>query len=60
MKAIICDAPVLLARCMGKSFKLQVDVSLVVADWVLLQEDDFDFSSKKFNRHHLNHSVVEK
>lgn len=38
MKAIICDAPVLLAP-----FRLQVDVSHVVADRVLLQEDAFGF-----------------
>lgn len=66
VKAILCEAPVLTAPRMGDAFKLQVDASHVGAGGVLLQEDAFGvdkpvcFFSKKFNRHQLNYSVIEK
>ncbi len=59
VKTLLCSAPVL-------AFKLHVDASYVGAGAVLLQEDDFAvdrpvcFFSRKFNKHQLNYSVVEK
>lgn len=66
VKAILCDSPVLAAPRLDKPFKLQVDASFVSAGAVLLQEDDVAvdrpvcFFSRKFNRHQLNYSAVEK
>ncbi len=66
VRAILCDSPVLAAPRMDRPFKLQVDASYVGAGAVLLQEDDFAvdrpvcFFSRKFNKHQLNYSVVEK
>lgn len=66
VKSILCESPVLAAPCMDKAFKLQVDASHVGAGGVLLQEDEYgidrpvSFFSRKFNRHQLNYSVVEK
>uniref|UniRef100_A0A3B5QLU2 Gypsy retrotransposon integrase-like protein 1 n=1 Tax=Xiphophorus maculatus TaxID=8083 RepID=A0A3B5QLU2_XIPMA len=66
VKRMLCDSPVLLAPDMNKSFKLQVDASHVGAGGVLLQMDVFSierpvsFFSRKFNRHQLNYSVIEK
>lgn len=66
VKAILCNSPVLAAPCFNKPFKLQVDASFVGAGAVLLQDDDISverpvcFFSKKFNRHQLNYSIVEK
>lgn len=66
VKAILCDSPVLAAPRLDKPFKLQVDASFVSAGAVLSQEDDVAvdrpvcFFSRKFNRHQLNYSAVEK
>ena len=66
VKAILCDSPVLAAPRLDSPFKLEVDASFVGAGAVLLQEDDVAvdkpvcFFSRKFNKHQLNYSVVEK
>ncbi|KAM8771398.1 retrovirus-related Pol polyprotein from transposon 297 [Acanthopagrus schlegelii] len=66
VKALICNAPVLAAPQWDRAFKLEVDASAVGAGAVLLQADDLGvdkplcFFSRKFNRHQLNYSVIEK
>ena len=66
VKALLCSAPVLAAPCVEKPFKLQVDASHVGTGAVLMQSDKegldrpVRFFSKKFNRHQLNYSVIEK
>ena len=66
VKALLCSAPVLAAPCVEKPFKLQVDASHVGTGAVLMQSDKegldrpVSFFSKKFNRHQLNYSVIEK
>lgn len=66
VKALISNAPVLAAPRWDRAFVLEVDASLVGAGAVLLQSDDAGinhpvcFFSKKFNRHQLHYSVIEK
>lgn len=66
VKALICNAPVLAAPQWDRVFKLEVDASAVGAGAVLLQADDLGvdkpvcFFSRKFNKHQLNYSVIEK
>lgn len=66
VKTLLCSDPVLVAPRMDKPFKLQVDASHVGAGAVLLQTDAAGidrpvcYFSKKFNKHQLNYSVVEK
>lgn len=66
VKALISNAPVLVAPRWDREFHLEVDASMIGAGAVLLQKDDGGvnksvcFFSKKFNRHQLNYSVIEK
>ncbi|KAF7643438.1 hypothetical protein LDENG_00239390 [Lucifuga dentata] len=66
VKTLLCSAPVLAAPHLDQPFKLHMDASNVGANAVLLQENEegvdcpLSFFSKKFNRHQLNYSVVEK
>lgn len=66
VKAVICHAPVLAAPLWDRPFKVEVDASYVGAGAVLLQPDDLGvdkpvcFFSRKFNKHQLNYSVIEK
>ncbi|KAF7649319.1 hypothetical protein LDENG_00143470, partial [Lucifuga dentata] len=65
-KALLCSAPVLTAPDYARPFKLEVDASACGAGAVLLQEDQQGvdhpvcYFSKKFNRHQLNYSTIEK
>lgn len=65
-KLLLSTAPVLAAPRLNVPFQLQVDASQVGAGAVLLQLDKADIArpvgyfSKKFNRHQLNYSVIEK
>ena len=66
LKAILKNAPVLLAPNFDREFKLGVNASDVGAGSVLLQEDDngVDHSvcyfPKTFYKHHRNYSTIEK
>ena len=66
VKALLCSAPVLAAPCFDHQFVLQVDASHVGAGAVLMQVDEHgmdrpvSYFSKKFARHQLNYSVMEK
>ncbi len=66
VKALVANAPVLAAPRWDREFQLEVDASLVGAGAVLFQADDQGvsrpvcFFSKKFNRHQINYSVIEK
>ena len=62
----MCSAPVLAAPDFAVPFKLEVDASALGADAVLLQEsvDGIDhpicFFSRKFDKHQLKYSTIEK
>ncbi len=62
----MCNAPVLMAPDCAQSFKLEVDASAVGAGAVLIQEDangiehPISYYSRKFNKHQLNYSTIEK
>lgn len=66
VKCLLCSSPVLAAPRFDRTFVLQVDASQVGAGAVLLQEDDqrvvrpVSYFSRKFNRHQVNYSVIEK
>lgn len=66
LKTLLCSSLVLAAPDFNKAFKLEVDASGTGAGAVLLQEDERGidhpvcFYSKKFNRHQLNYSTIEK
>ena len=65
-KALLCNMPVLASPDFLHPFKLNVDASGHGAGAALLQEDARSvdhpvcFFSKKFNRHQINHSTIEK
>lgn len=65
-KALLCSAPVLAAPDFSHPFKLDVDASASGAGAVLLQEDQhgidhpISYFSKKFNKHQLDYSTIEK
>lgn len=66
VKTLLCNAPVLVAPDCKNTFKLEVDASAVGAGAVLLQEDTnsidhpVSYFSRKFNKHQLNYSTIEK
>ncbi len=66
MKTLLCSAPVLAAPCFEKPFLLEVDASGSGAGAVLLQMDadglnhPISFFSKKFHKHQVNYSTIEK
>ncbi len=66
LKDMLCTYPVLTAPDFNKPFKLAVDASDLGAGAVLFQEDDqgydhpVSYTSKKFDRHQINYSTVEK
>lgn len=66
VKALLCSAPVLAAPVFARPFKLEVDASALGAGAVLLQEDENGidhpvcFFSKKFLKHQLHYSTIEK
>ncbi|KAI3368074.1 hypothetical protein L3Q82_026895 [Scortum barcoo] len=65
-KALLCNAPILVAPDFARPFKIEVDASAYGAGAVLLQEDDHGidhpvcYFSKKFNKQQLNYSTIEK
>uniref|UniRef100_A0A8C5DBJ5 Gypsy retrotransposon integrase-like protein 1 n=1 Tax=Gouania willdenowi TaxID=441366 RepID=A0A8C5DBJ5_GOUWI len=65
-KALLCSAPVLTAPDFERPFKLEVDASDRGAGAVLLQEDacgidhPIGYFSKKYNRHQVGYSTIEK
>ncbi len=66
VKALLCSTPVLSAPDVGRIFKLEIDASSVGAGAVLVQEDAYGidhpvcYFSRKFNKHQLNYSTIEK
>lgn len=66
IKDLLCNAPVLAAPDFDSAFKLDVDASYVGAGAVLIQggKDGIDhpvcYFSRKFNKHQLNYSTIEK
>uniref|UniRef100_A0A0E9WSF6 Reverse transcriptase/retrotransposon-derived protein RNase H-like domain-containing protein n=1 Tax=Anguilla anguilla TaxID=7936 RepID=A0A0E9WSF6_ANGAN len=66
VKLLLCSAPVLAAPDFALPFKLVVDARALGAGAVLLQEDidgidhPVSFFSRKFNKHQLNYSTIEK
>uniref|UniRef100_A0A669BX09 Gypsy retrotransposon integrase-like protein 1 n=1 Tax=Oreochromis niloticus TaxID=8128 RepID=A0A669BX09_ORENI len=65
-KALLCSSPVLTAPNFTCPFKLEVDASASGAGAVLMQEDHHGvdrpicYFSKKFNKHQMNYSTIEK
>lgn len=65
-KALLSSAPVLAAPNYERPFQLEVDASAHGAGAVLFQEDRYGvdhpvcYFSKKFNKHQLNYSTIEK
>ncbi len=66
VKSILSSAPVLVAPRYSYSFKLDVDASATGAGAVLLQDDEsgvehpVGYFSKKFLKHQVNYSTIEK
>lgn len=66
VKLLLSTEPVLAAPRLDKPFQLQVDASQVGAGAVLLQADEEGihrpvcYFSKKFNKHQVNYSTIEK
>lgn len=66
VKTLLCNAPVLVAPDCTHTFKLEVNASAVGAGAVLLQEDKngvdhpVRYYSRKFTKHQLNYSTIEK
>lgn len=66
VKTLLCSAPVLAAPRYECSFKLDVDASMTGAGAVLLQDDEnvvehpVGYFSKKYLKHQLNYSTIEK
>lgn len=66
VKTLLCSAPVLAAPRYECSFKMDVDASANGAGAVLLQDDEngvehpVGYFSKKFLKHQLNYSTIEK
>lgn len=66
VKTLSCSAPVLAAPRYECSLKLDVDASMTGAGAVLLQDDEngverpVGYFSKKFLKHQLNYSTIEK
>ncbi len=66
VKALLCSTPVLSAPDVERIFKLEIDASSVGAGAVLVQEDAYGidhpvcYFSRKFNKHQLNYSTIEK
>ena len=66
VKMLLSTATVLAAPRLDQPFKLQVDAGRVGAGGVLMQTDSEEvdrpviYFSRKFNRHQLNYSVMEK
>ncbi len=66
LKTLLCSAPVLAAPCFEKPFLLEVDASGSGAGAVLLQmgadglNHPISFFSKKFHKHQVNYSTIEK
>lgn len=66
VKALLCSAPVLAAPDFALPFQLEVDASALGAGAVLLQEDaegvdhPVCFFSRKFNKHQIRYSTIEK
>lgn len=64
VKALLCSKLVLAAPDVSRAFKLEIDASAVGV--VLLQEDasgidhPICYFSRKFNKHQLNYSTIEK
>jgi hypothetical protein len=62
----LCSTPVLSAPDVERTFKLEIDASSVGAGAVLVQEDAYGidhpvcYFSRKFNKHQLNYSTIEK
>uniref|UniRef100_A0A8C5DT92 Gypsy retrotransposon integrase-like protein 1 n=1 Tax=Gouania willdenowi TaxID=441366 RepID=A0A8C5DT92_GOUWI len=65
-KALLCSSPVLAAPNFDRPFKLEVDASMWGAGAVLLQTDENEvdhpicYFSKKFNKHQVHYSTIEK
>lgn len=65
-KALLCSAPVLAAPDFTRPFQLEVDASALGAGAVLLQTDadgvdrPVCYFSKKFRKHQLHYSTIEK
>lgn len=66
VKSLLCAAPVLAAPRLRVPFELYVDASHVGAGAVLSQRDNLgicrpvSYFSKKFDKHQVNYSVIEK